>query len=99
LTPDIQEIMERLLDQIEDPASFDVMQAIAQPLSVLVLAKLLGVPPEDWVRLAGWSHRVAARSNLRPVQLRIRTPCRPPMTSTPTSMALSRCSGRSPRQA
>lgn len=59
LTPDIQEIMETLLDQIEAPASFDVIQAIAQPLSVLVLARLLGVPPEDWVQLAGWSHRLA----------------------------------------
>lgn len=59
LKPDIQRIMEKLLDQIEDPASFDVMAAIAQPLSVLVLAKLLGSPPEDRVRLAGWSHRVA----------------------------------------
>jgi pimeloyl-[acyl-carrier protein] synthase len=59
LKPDIQRIMEKLLDQIEDPASFDVMEAIAQPLSVLVLVKLLGAPPEDRVRLAGWSHRVA----------------------------------------
>src|SRR5262245_22064129 len=59
LTPDIQEIMETLLDQIEDPASFDVIQAIAQPLSVLVLARLLGVPTEDWVQLAEWSHRIA----------------------------------------
>jgi pimeloyl-[acyl-carrier protein] synthase len=59
LKPAIQEIMETLLDQIEDPASFDVMEAIAQPLSVLALARLLGAPAQDWVRLAGWSHRVA----------------------------------------
>ena len=59
LTPHIQEIMETLLGQIADPTSFDVMQAIAQPLSVLVLARLLGVPAQDWGRLAAWSHRVA----------------------------------------
>ena len=47
LKPHIQEIMETLLDRIEDPAAFDVMQAIAQPLSVLALARLLGVPAED----------------------------------------------------
>jgi cytochrome P450 len=59
LQPYIQESMEQLLDQIEAPAAFDVMAAIAQPLSVLVLARLLGVPAQDWIRLAGWSHRVA----------------------------------------
>jgi cytochrome P450 len=59
LKPHIEEIMEHLLDQIADPTSFDVMAAIAQPLSVLVLARFLGVPPQDWVRLAGWSHRIA----------------------------------------
>jgi cytochrome P450 len=58
LTPHIQDIMEHLLDQIEQPASFDVMQAIARPLSVLVLARLLGVPAQDRVRLAAWSHRI-----------------------------------------
>jgi pimeloyl-[acyl-carrier protein] synthase len=59
LEPHIQEIMETLLDRIQNPASFDVMEAIAQPLSVLALARLLGVPAEDWGRLAGWSHCVA----------------------------------------
>ena len=59
LKPYIQEIMEQLLDQLGEATSFDVMPAIAQPLSVLVLARLLGVPSEDWVRLAAWSHRVA----------------------------------------
>jgi cytochrome P450 len=51
--------METLLDRIEAPVAFDVMQAIAQPLSVLALAGLLGVPAEDQTRLAGWSHRIA----------------------------------------
>jgi pimeloyl-[acyl-carrier protein] synthase len=59
LKPHIQEITETLLDRIEDPAAFDAMEAIAQPLSVLALARLLGVPAKDHVRMAGWSHRVA----------------------------------------
>jgi cytochrome P450 len=59
LKPRIQDLTETLLDRIEDPAGFDVMQAIAQPLSVLTLARLLGVPAEDQARLAGWSHRIA----------------------------------------
>ncbi len=59
LKPHFQGMMETLLDRIEDPAAFDVMQAIAQPLSVLTLARLLGVPEEDQTRLAGWSHRIA----------------------------------------
>ena len=59
LKPHIQGIMETLLDRIEDAAAFDVIQAIAQPLSVLALARLLGVPAKDQPRLAGWSHRIA----------------------------------------
>jgi cytochrome P450 len=59
LKPHIQEIIETLLDHIQDPAAFDVMQAVAQPLSMLVLARLLGVPAQDQVRLAGWSHCIA----------------------------------------
>ncbi len=58
LKSSIWESMEGLLDRIEDPASFDVIEAIARPLPAIVIAKLLGVPSTDWVRLADWSHRL-----------------------------------------
>ncbi|HXH12373.1 MAG TPA: cytochrome P450 [Alphaproteobacteria bacterium] len=58
LKSSIWESMEELLDRIEDPATFDVIEAIARPLPVIVIAKLLGVPSTDWVQLADWSHRL-----------------------------------------
>lgn len=59
LRPRIRRIADTLLDQIEDPAAFDVIQAIAYPLPVIVMAELLGVPPEDRVQFKLWSDRRA----------------------------------------
>src|SRR6266508_1105782 len=47
LTPRIRQIAADLLDQIADPMAFDVMEVLATPLPVIVMAELLGVPPED----------------------------------------------------
>ena len=55
LEPRIRGILGGLLDDIEDPASFDLMQAVAQPLPVIVIAEMLGVPPEDRARFKIWS--------------------------------------------
>ena len=51
----IRGIMGSLLDDIDDPAGFDLMAAVAQPLPVIVLAEMLGVPPEDRDRFKLWS--------------------------------------------
>ncbi|MEE8301655.1 MAG: cytochrome P450 [Candidatus Tectomicrobia bacterium] len=55
LQPRIGQIMADLLDQIPDPTSFDLMQAIATPLPVIVIAELLGVPSEDREQFKLWS--------------------------------------------
>ena len=55
----IRSILGDLLDAIEDPAAFDLMQAVAQPLPVIVIAEMLGVPPEDRERFKVWSARRA----------------------------------------
>ena len=59
LEPRIRSILGSLLDDIEDPAGFDLMQAVAQPLPVIVIAEMLGVPPEDRDRFRVWSARRA----------------------------------------
>ena len=51
----IRAILGALLDAIEDPGGFDLMQAVAHPLPVMVIAELLGVPHEDRARFAVWS--------------------------------------------
>lgn len=54
----IRTIADDLLDQIDDPSGFDLMEAIAAPLPVIVIAELLGVPIEDRPQFQVWSrHR------------------------------------------
>ena len=48
-------ILGTLLDDIDDPGAFDLMQAVAQPLPVIVIAEMLGVPPKDRDRFKTWS--------------------------------------------
>ena len=55
LEPRIRGILATLLDDIEDPAGFDLMQAVARPLPVIVIAEMLGVPPQDRERFRFWS--------------------------------------------
>ncbi len=55
LEPRIRSIMASLLDDIEDPSGFDLMEAVARPLPVIVIAEMLGVPPQDRARFSIWS--------------------------------------------
>ena len=58
LEPRVRRAMGTLLDAIDDPAAFDLMQAVARPLPVIVIAEMLGVPTEDRSRFRIWSdHR------------------------------------------
>ena len=51
----IRTILASQLDAIEDPGSFDLMEAVAQPLPVIVVAEMLGVPLEDRAQFKAWS--------------------------------------------
>ena len=59
LEPRIRGILADLLDDIEDPDGFDLMQAVAQPLPTIVIAEMLGVPPGDRALFRVWSARRA----------------------------------------
>ena len=59
LEPRIREIMATLLDDIEDPSEFDLMQAVAIPLPVIVIAEMLGIPQEDRAQFRLWSDQRA----------------------------------------
>ncbi len=54
LEPHIRTVVGELLDAV-DPAGFDLMTALAYPLPVIVIAEMLGVPPEDRARFKRWS--------------------------------------------
>jgi cytochrome P450 len=51
----IEGIVNRMLDQIGTASSFDVHSDLAEPLPVLVIAELLGVPEEHRAKLRPWS--------------------------------------------
>ena len=55
LEPRIRATLGCLLDQVDDLAGFDLMESVARPLTVTVIAELLGVPPEDQRRFTRWS--------------------------------------------
>ena len=59
LEPHIRSLLADLLDNIDDPAGFDLMEAVAQPLPVIVIAEMLGVPPEDRAQFKVWSDQRA----------------------------------------
>ena len=55
LEPRIRAILGTLLDDIDDPGTFDLLQAVARPLPVMVIAEMLGVPSGDRDRFSVWS--------------------------------------------
>jgi cytochrome P450 len=57
LRPRVRELAGDLLDAV-DPRGFDVVGEYAEPLPVLVVAELLGVPPQDHRMLRAWSQAI-----------------------------------------
>ena len=64
LAPDIQKLCNDLIDQFPD-ASFDLLSAYAQPLPVIIIARLLGVPETDAAQLLTWSNAMVAMYQAR----------------------------------
>ena len=59
LEPRIREMAHELLDAAERPGGFDLMEGLANPLPVMVIAEMLGVPLEDRAQFREWSNRRA----------------------------------------
>ena len=59
LEPHIRSLLGSLLDEVDDPGGFDLMKAVAQPLPVIVIAEMLGIPPEDRAQFKVWSDQRA----------------------------------------
>jgi pimeloyl-[acyl-carrier protein] synthase len=59
LRPRIAALVDELLAPLGDGAPFDVVRELAEPLPILVIAELLGLPGEDRKELKAWSDDLA----------------------------------------
>ena len=62
----ICELTKILLDRVEAKGTFEVMGDLANPLPVMVIAEMLGVPPDDYLTFKQWSDRVIESDNTLP---------------------------------
>jgi len=63
LRPRLEAIADDLLAEA-DGGAFDVVSGLAQPLPVIVIAELLGVPAADRGLFRGWSNAIAATTSV-----------------------------------
>ena len=59
LRPDIEKLVDSLLDGAMEHGELDVIADIAFPLPVIVIAQLMGIPLEDGDQLKAWSKALA----------------------------------------
>ena len=69
IEPRIRAIAAELLDRIARAGSFDLMEDFASPLPMIVIAEMLGVPPEEHAQFKAWSNSIieGGRGTLRGV--------------------------------
>ncbi len=58
LEPHIRELTNDLVDDVADDGEMDLVEHVAYPLPVIVIAELLGVPVEDRDQFREWSNTV-----------------------------------------
>jgi cytochrome P450 len=66
LEPRIREIAAQLIDVAERKGSLDVMADVANTLPVMVIAEMLGVPPEMYQTFKHWSDKIVEADNVLP---------------------------------
>jgi cytochrome P450 len=66
LEPRIREIAKNLIDAAERKGALDVMADLANPLPVMVISDLLGVPPEEYRQFKNWSDKIVEADNILP---------------------------------
>lgn len=60
MRPRVSAIVDGLLDKVVERGEMDVMADLAYPLPAIVIAELLGAPPEDRDRFRRWSDDIVA---------------------------------------
>lgn len=55
----VQDVVDGLLDDLEGQDRFDLIDSFAYPVPVMVIAEMLGIPPEDRELFKEWSNDVS----------------------------------------
>ncbi|MEY9996119.1 cytochrome P450 [Streptomyces sp. V4I8] len=63
LRPRIEEITDELLDRLAENPQADLIEQFAAPLTITVLAELLGVPPEDRAVFRSWTNTLVGANH------------------------------------
>ena len=63
LEPRITQIVNELLDKVQASGKMDVVDDLAYPLPVIVIAEMLGIPPEQREQFKRWSDELIGESN------------------------------------
>ena len=58
IEPRIKAIAQDLLDRVARTGAFDLMNDLASPLPMIVIAEMLGVPPEEHAQFKTWSNQI-----------------------------------------
>ena len=61
--PEVERITRDLLDTMATKSEADFVLDFAAPLTLSVLADMLGVPRDDWERMFEWTNRVAGSAD------------------------------------
>ncbi len=68
MEPAIRKLAEELFDKAAAKARFDVLEDLASPLPISVIARMLGIPEDDLSRFKQWSEDLVGTNQERYVQ-------------------------------
>lgn len=68
LRPDIEQLVETLLDALPTGVTVDLIREFALPLPIRVICSILGVPAADHDKFAAWTHPFVTQSRPEEVQ-------------------------------
>jgi cytochrome P450 len=60
MRPRLQELIDALVDGVEQRGEMNVLRDVAYPLPAIVIAEMLGAPPEDREKFKNWSDGIVA---------------------------------------
>jgi pimeloyl-[acyl-carrier protein] synthase len=71
LRPDVQRLVDELLDRVQDRREMDVVGDLAAVLPAAVISEMLGVPAEDRVKFLAWSDAALGLQGKRRASLEV----------------------------